>query len=73
MIRYVYQLRDFRSWLRSFSKILKLPVVAGRMQIPYPIGDGYVMAANINTDISYVIMNFSLNDDLVFLRKKSSL
>jgi AraC-like DNA-binding protein len=73
MIRYVYQLRDFRSWLRGFSRVLKLPVMAGKIQIPPSLGDGYVMAANINSDISYVIMNFSLNDDLVFLRKKSSL
>jgi len=73
MIRYVYQLRDFRSWLKGFSRVLKLPVVAGKIQIPRPIGDGYVLAANINTDISYAVMDFSLNSDLVFLRKKSSL
>ncbi len=73
MIRYVYQLRDFRNWLKGFSRILKLPVVAGRIEIPRNMGDGYIMASNINSDISYVIMNFSLHDDLVFLRKKSSL
>ncbi|HTI07266.1 MAG TPA: helix-turn-helix transcriptional regulator [Puia sp.] len=73
MIRYAYQLKDFRSWLKGFSKILKLPVIAGTIQIPPPIGNGYIFAANINADISYVVMNFSLNDDLVFLRKKSSL
>ena len=73
MIRYAYQLKDFRSWLKGFSKLLKLPVVAGTIQIPPSIGNGYIFAANINADISYVVMNFSLNDDLVFLRKKSSL
>jgi AraC-like DNA-binding protein len=73
MIRYVYQLKDFRSWLKGFGKALKLPVMAGKIEIPRHLGDGYVMAANVNPDISYVIMNFSLNDDLVFLRKKSSL
>jgi AraC-like DNA-binding protein len=73
MIRYAYQLKDFRSWLKGFSKLLKLPVVAGTIQIPPPIGNGYVQAVNINSDISYVVMNFSLNDDIVFLRKKSSL
>src|SRR5258708_10718456 len=73
MIRYAYQLKDFRSWLKGFSKILKLPVVAGTVQIPHPIGSGTIFSANINSDISYVVMNFSLNDDLVFLRKKSSL
>lgn len=66
-------MKDFRSWLKGFGKALKLPVMAGKIQIPRHLGDGYVMAANINPDISYVIMNFSLNDDLVFLRKKSSL
>jgi AraC-like DNA-binding protein len=73
MIRYAYQLKDFRNWLKGFSKLLKLPVVAGTIQIPPPIGNGYVQAVNINSDISYVVMNFSLNDDIVFLRKKSSL
>ncbi len=73
MIRYTYQLNDFRSWLKGFSKLLKLPVVAGTIRIPPPIGNGYVQAVNINSDISYVVMNFSLNDDIVFLRKKSSL
>ena len=73
MIRYAYQLKDFRGWLKGFSKILKLPVQAGQITIPYPLGEGYIKAANINQDISYVIMNFSLRDDLVLLRKKSSL
>ena len=73
MIRYVYQLKDFRSWLKGFGRALKLPVIAGKVQIPRPLGDGYLMAANINTDISYIIMNFSMNDDILFLRKKSSL
>ena len=73
MIRYAYQLKDFRGWLKGFSKILKLPVVAGTIQVPPSMGNGTIFAANINSDISYVVMNFALNDDLVFLRKKSSL
>ena len=73
MIRYAYQLKDFRSWLKGFSKLLKIPVIAGQIQIPPATGEGYILAANINTDISYVVMNFSLHDDLVFLRKKSAL
>jgi AraC-like DNA-binding protein len=73
MIRYVYQLKDFRTWLNGFARLLKLKVEAGRILIPTSLGDGYLLASNINSDISYVVMNFSLNDDLVFLRKKSSL
>ena len=73
MVRYAYQLKDFRGWLKGFSRILKLPVQNGQIIIPHSMGDGYIKAANINQDISYIIMNFSLNDDLVLLRKKSSL
>ena len=72
MIRYAYQLKDFRSWLKGFSKVLNLPVIAGKIQVPAAIGDGYLLSANINSDISYVVMNFSLKDDLVYLRKKST-
>ncbi len=72
MIRYTYQLKDFRSWLKGFSRALDLPVVAGNVLIPSAIGEGYIVAANINPDISYTIMNFSLQDDLSFVRKRSS-
>jgi AraC-like DNA-binding protein len=72
MIRYTYHLKDFRSWLKGFSHALDLPVVAGHIQIPSNMGEGYLAAANINSDISYVIMNFTLDDDLVFIRKKSA-
>src|SRR5882724_2370834 len=71
MIRYAYQLKDFRSWLKGFSKVLNIPVTAGKIQIPPGSGEGYLLAANINSDISYVLMNFSLNDDLILSRKKT--
>jgi AraC-like DNA-binding protein len=72
MIRYAFQLTDFRTWLRGFSKVLKLPVEAGKIVIPANLGEGYIYASNINADISFVIMNFSLKEDLVLFRKKSS-
>jgi len=71
MIRYAYQLKDFRSWLKGFSRVLNLSVVAGKINLPSDIGEGTIFSANINSDISYVVMDFSLKDDLVFLRKKS--
>ena len=51
--------------------MLDLPVVAGNIKIPPAMGEGYLTAANINADISYTIMNFTLEDDLNFVRKKS--
>ena len=71
MIRYCYQLKDFRNWLKGFSTLLNVPVTGRRIDIPSSLGEGYLLAANINSDISYVVMDFSLREDLVLLRKKS--
>ncbi|HEY4060843.1 MAG TPA: helix-turn-helix transcriptional regulator [Puia sp.] len=72
MIRYAYQLKDFRSWLNGFSKILNVPATGGRIDIPPALGEGYLLAANVNPGLSYVVMDFSLKEDLVLLRKRSS-
>jgi AraC-like DNA-binding protein len=73
MIYYSYQLNNFRTWIQDFGKLLKLKVVAGKIKIPTSMGDGYILGSNINRDISYVVMNFSINDDLVFFQKKSAI
>jgi AraC-like DNA-binding protein len=72
MIRYTYPLKDYRTWLKGFARLLELHVVEKKMQIPPHAGDGYIYAAAINQDISYVIMDLSLKDDLILYRKKSS-
>ncbi len=72
MIRYIYHLNDFRSWLKGFSRALGLPGMAGRIRIPADKGEGYMLAANINPDISYIVMDFSMKDDLILSRKKST-
>lgn len=72
MIRYVYQLTNFRTWLRGFAESLGTQVVAGTIRVPPSKGEGYLFATNISPHISYVVMNFSLKDDLIFLRKKTS-
>ena len=72
MIRYAYELNDFRSWLHGFGKLLNTPVTGGRIDIPPATGEGYLLAANINPGISYVVMNFSLKEDLVFMRRRSA-
>ncbi len=71
MIRYTYPLKDYRTWLKGFAKLLNLRVVEKKLQIRPDIGDGYIYASSINPDISYVILNLSLKDDLVLFRKKT--
>jgi AraC-like DNA-binding protein len=72
MIRYSYQLKDFRNWLKGFSTLLNVPVTGGRIDIPPAMGEGYLLAANISPGISFVVMDFSLCEDLVFLRRRST-
>ena len=71
MIRYNYSLKDYRSWLKGFARLLNLRIVEKKLIIPPHLGDGYMYASTINQDISYVILNLSLKDDLVLFRKKS--
>jgi AraC-like DNA-binding protein len=64
MIRYSYQLNDFRQWLRGFSRLLHVPAAPGNLTIPRDLGDGSIRTAHLPEDISCVVMNFSLCDDL---------
>jgi AraC-like DNA-binding protein len=72
MIRYSFQLKDFRNWLNGFGRLLQAPVIDGRIDIPPNLGEGWLFASNIRSGISYVVMNFSLKEDLVLQRKKST-
>jgi len=71
MVRYTFQLKNYRGWLLGFAKVLNLEATEGKVIIPPRMGKGYILAANINRDISFVVMDFTLRDDLVFFRKKS--
>ena len=68
MIRFSFQLNDFRHWLSDFSNLLNLPVSGGKMDFPQGFGEGFIHAVNDPRGFSYVIMDFSLTDDLVFFR-----
>jgi hypothetical protein len=71
MIRYTYPLKDYRNWSKGFAKILNQRIVEKKLDFHPSIGSGYIYAAAINQDISYVILNCSFKDDLVLFRKKN--
>ena len=71
MIRYTYPLKDYRNWLKGFARSLNLRIVEKRLEFPPHIGEGYIYASSINQDISYIILNFSLKNDLILFRKKT--
>jgi AraC-like DNA-binding protein len=72
MVRYTYPLRDYRSWLKGLGKYLNVPVIEKKLQLPEELGNGYIYASTISQEISFVILNFVLHDDLILLRKKSA-
>ena len=67
MIRYSYQLTDFRLWLNRFSELLHTPVSRRTLTLPGELGEGTLQAARLPNGISYVILNFSLYDDIQFV------
>ena len=71
MIRFSFQLNDFRHWLSDFSNLLNLPVSGGKMDFPPEFGEGFIHAVDDPRGFSYIIMDFSLNDDLIFFRLAS--
>jgi AraC-like DNA-binding protein len=72
MIRFSYQLHNFRHWLTDLSNLLNLPVRGGILELPSQIGEGTIHAAHLPSGFSYVIMSFNLRDDLVLYRRESS-
>lgn len=71
MIRYCYQLNDFRQWLRGFSKLLHVPADPGNLAIPRDLGEGSIRTAHLPEGISCVVMNFCLWDDLQLVSEAS--
>jgi AraC-like DNA-binding protein len=66
MIRYSYQLNDFRHWLSGLGRLLNIPVLDGAIELPAEFGEGYVHTAHLPSGISCIIMNFTPHEDLVF-------
>jgi AraC-like DNA-binding protein len=71
MIRYAYELNDFRRWASGFSKTLHLPVNGGNIKINQDLGTGYIRAGHLPAGISYLVIDLSLLTDLVFTRQAS--
>ena len=71
MTRFSYQLHDFRHWLHDLADRLGQPLISGRLQLPPYLGEGYIRAGHIPAGVSYVIMDFSLKNDLVLTRLPS--
>ncbi len=72
MIRYAYELNDFRRWISGFGKLLYTPATGGRLSIPQDLGTGYIRTGHLHNGISYIVMDFSLRDNLILSQQSSA-
>lgn len=73
MIRYSYQLNDFRQWLNQFSELFHVPVTRRTLTIPPERGEGSAYAALLPEGFSCAVLNFSLFDDLQLISEATTL
>ena len=72
MIRYAYELNNYRRWAGGFSKLLKATTAGGEIRIPAGVGMGYIRSGHLYAGITWFIMDIGLRDDLILFREKSS-
>ena len=75
MVIYSFQLQDLENWLAGFATRLDAAIDDRVLTIPSQLGDGIILARNVNPHFSYAIMNFKLNGDLeqfLNLRRRAS-
>jgi AraC-like DNA-binding protein len=69
MVMYSFQLENFEKWLAGFAQRLNTIVKENILSIPAHLGEGTLLARNINPQFSYAVMNFRLNTDLELHRE----
>src|ERR1700743_2189373 len=72
MVIYSFQLQDLENWLARFAHRLDVAIDDRILTIPSQLGDGIILARNVNPHFSYAIMNFKLNGDLEMRRESGS-
>jgi len=65
---YSFQLENFEKWQAGFALKLDAVITDRVLTIPARLGEGTILARNINQHFSYVVMNFKLNSDLELQR-----
>jgi AraC-like DNA-binding protein len=69
MVKFRFKQADFVSWLKQFSRSIETPCPNNYLVLPPHIGKGYIYAGALNTEMSFIIMNFTLHSELVLLRE----
>ena len=72
MVTYSFQLENFEKWLADFALQLNTPVTDRVLTVPARLGEGIILAQNINQHFSYAVMNLKLENDLEFYRESGA-
>jgi AraC-like DNA-binding protein len=72
MVTYSFQLENFEQWLAGFAAKLETPLHDRILSIPSSLGEGIMLARNVNPHFSYAVMNFRLTGDLEMHREAGS-
>src|SRR6185312_4146753 len=72
MVTYSFQLENFEEWLADFATKLGTPLHDRILTLPSGLGEGIMLARNVNSNFSYAIMNFKLTADLEMHRETGS-
>jgi AraC-like DNA-binding protein len=68
---YSFRLENFEQWLADFAAKLNTTVKDHLLNLPPHVGKGTILAHNIDDHFSYAVMDFTLDNDLEFIRETS--
>jgi AraC-like DNA-binding protein len=63
---------DFVSWLKDFALCLHSPMHGNDLILPSSLGEGRMIAQAPSRDMSFIVMDFTLKEDLVLIRKPTT-
>jgi AraC-like DNA-binding protein len=69
---YSFQLENFEKWMAGLASRLNTSVTNNTLTIPTHLGSGSIVAHNVNSQLSYAVMNFKLNVDLELQRESGN-
>jgi AraC-like DNA-binding protein len=69
---YSFQLENFEKWMAGLAARLNTAVTHNTLTIPANLGSGSIVAHNVNSQLSYAVMNFKLNVDLELQRESGN-
>jgi AraC-like DNA-binding protein len=63
-----YKQGDYEQWVKNFGSQINASTLKNRVQYPEEFADGYAKAKIIDTGLSYLIANYTLNIDMEYKR-----